>query len=192
VARKLSDDPKNRVLLIEQGYWSSLNPNIQEASKWRLLLSDPLIELGYVSVPQTGFKNHTIAQPRAKVTGGCNSHNAMVFIIGNRKDFDERWGPIDGWTWNHLSHYWDYITNTFTHTQVNTSDPMISDFIKSAEELGYKINPNPNNLNSIQGQGGVGGECRLQVRAHAPVRGAREDLRAVPRPRLRRARLSGQ
>jgi choline dehydrogenase len=155
VARKLSDDPNNKVLLIEQGYWSSLNPNVQEASKWRLLLSDPLIDLGYVSVPQTGFKNRTISQPRAKVTGGCNNHNAMIFIIGNRKDFDERWGPIDGWTWKDLSPYWDYIIDTFTHTQVNASDPMISDFLKSAEELGYKYNPNPNNLNSIQGQGGV-------------------------------------
>ena len=155
VARKLSDDPKNKVLLIEQGYWSSLNPNVQEASKWRSLLSDPLIELGYVSVPQVGLKNRTISQPRAKVTGGCNNHNAMIFIIGNRKDYDERWGPIDTWTWKDLSPYWDYITNTFTHTQINTNDSIMSDLLKSAEELGYKINPTPNNLDSIQGQGGV-------------------------------------
>ncbi|CAF3878600.1 unnamed protein product, partial [Rotaria sp. Silwood1] len=120
-----------------------------------LLLSDPLIELGYITVPQTGLKNRTITQPRAKVTGGCNNHNAMVFIIGNRKDYDERWGPIDGWTWKDLSPYWDYITNTFTHTQVNASDPMMSNLLKSAEELGYKYNPNPNNLDSIQGQSGV-------------------------------------
>ncbi|CAF5148443.1 unnamed protein product [Rotaria sp. Silwood1] len=98
VARKLSDDPKNKVLLIEQGYWLSLNPNVREASKWRLLLTDPLVELGYVSVSQIGLNNRTIIQPRAKDTGGCNSHNALVFIIGNRKDFDERWGPIEGWT----------------------------------------------------------------------------------------------
>ncbi|CAF5046745.1 unnamed protein product, partial [Rotaria sp. Silwood1] len=155
VARKLSDDSRNKVLLIEQGYWSSLNPNIQDASKMHLLLSDPLIELGYITVPQTGLKNRTITQPRAKVTGGCNNHNAMVFIIGNRKDYDERWGPIDGWTWKDLSPYWDYITNTFTHTQVNASDPMMSNLLKSAEELGYKYNPNPNNLDSIQGQSGV-------------------------------------
>ncbi len=85
MARKLLDDPRNKVLLIEKDYWSSLNPNIQEASKWQSLLSDPLIELGYVSVPQTGLINRTIAQPRAKCRGGCNSHNAMAFIlIGNR------------------------------------------------------------------------------------------------------------
>jgi choline dehydrogenase len=155
VARKLSDDPRNKVLLIEQGYWSSLNPNIQEASKWRLLLSDPLIELGYVSVPQAGLKNRTIAQPRAKGTGGCNSHNAMAFIIGNRKDYDERWGSIDGWTWNDLSPYWNFINNTFTHTQLNADEPMMSQLLKSAEELGYKYDPNPNNLDSIRGQGGV-------------------------------------
>ncbi|CAF0992929.1 unnamed protein product [Rotaria sordida] len=155
VARKLSDDPKNKVLLIEQGYWLSLNPNVREASKWRLLLTDPLGELGYVSVSQIGLNNRTITQPRAKGTGGCNSHNAMVFIIGNRKDFDERWGPIEGWTWNDLSPYWNYINNTFTHTQLDADDPMMSKLLKSAEELGYKYNSNPNDLDSIQGQGGV-------------------------------------
>ncbi|CAF3350714.1 unnamed protein product [Rotaria sp. Silwood2] len=155
VARKLSDNPKNKVLLIEQGYWLSLNPIVQEASQWLLLLTDPMIELGYVSVPQVGLNNHKITQPRAKGTGGCNSHNAMAFIIGNRKDFDERWGPIDGWTWNDLFPYWNYINNTFTHTQLNADDPMMSTLLKSAEELGYKYNPNPNNLNSAQGQGGV-------------------------------------
>ena len=155
VARKLSDDPKNKVLLIEQGYWSSSNPNIQDASQWYSLLSDLLTDIGYVSVEQAGFNNHTISQPRAKVTGGCNNINAMIFIIGNRKDYDERWRPIDGWTWNDLSPYWDYIINTFTHTKLNASEPMMSDLLKSAEELGYKMNSNPNDLNSIQGQGGI-------------------------------------
>jgi hypothetical protein len=31
----------------------------------------------------------------------------------------------------------------------------MSQFLKSAEELGYKYNPNPNNLDSKQGQGDV-------------------------------------
>ncbi|CAF3963221.1 unnamed protein product, partial [Rotaria sp. Silwood1] len=133
VARKLSDDPKNKVLLIEQGYWLSLNPNVREASKWRLLLTDPLVELGYVSVSQIGLNNRTIIQPRAKDTGGCNSHNAL----------------------NDLSSYWNYINNAFIHTQLDAVDPMISKLLKSAEELGYKYNSNPNDLDSIQGQGGV-------------------------------------
>ncbi|CAF4232870.1 unnamed protein product, partial [Adineta steineri] len=32
LARKLSDNPRNKVLLIEQGYWLSLNPIVQNAS----------------------------------------------------------------------------------------------------------------------------------------------------------------
>jgi choline dehydrogenase len=155
LARKLSEDPRNKVLLIEQGYWLSLNPNVQEASKWRSLLSDPLVELGYVSVPQAGLGNRTIRQPRAKGTGGCNSMNAMAFLLGNRKDFDERWGQIDGWSWNDIAPYWDYINETFPHTQINPNDRMMRKLLKSAEELGYKYNPNPNDLDSEQGQGGV-------------------------------------
>ena len=155
LARRLSDDPRNRVLLIEQGYWSSLNPNIQDASKWVSLLSDPLIEIGYVSVPQIALNNRTIEQPRAKATGGCNSHNGMVFIVGNRKDFDERWGSIDGWTWDDLSPYWDYINSTMVHTQLDPNDPTMAIILKSAEELGFAYNPNPNDLDSTQGQSGV-------------------------------------
>ena len=155
LARQLSDDPRNRVLLIEQGYWSSLNPNVQEASKWYSLLSDPLVEIGYVTVPQAGLNNRTIKQPRAKGTGGCNSHNAMAFIVGNRRDFDERWGSIDGWTWDDLSPYWDYINSTVVHTQLDADEPMMSSLLRSAEELGFSYNPSPNDLNSVQGQGGV-------------------------------------
>ncbi|CAF0986465.1 unnamed protein product [Adineta ricciae] len=155
LARKLSDDPNNKVLLIEQGYWSSLNPKIQEASKWYSLLSDPLVELGYVSVPQPELKNRTITQPRGQGTGGSNSINAMIFLLGNRKDFDERWGQIDGWSWDDIAPYWDYINATFPHTQLDRNDSIMSELLQSAEEVGYKYNPNPNDLDSEQGQGGV-------------------------------------
>lgn len=155
LARRLSDDPRNQVLLIEQGYWSSLNPNIDDASKWVSLLSDLLIEIGYVSVPQIALNNRTIPQPRAKATGGYNSHIGMVFIVGNRKDFDERWGSIDGWTWDDLSPYWDYINSTMVHTQLDPNDPTMAIILKSAEELGFAYNPNPNDLDSTQGQSGV-------------------------------------
>lgn len=155
LARKLSDDPENRVLLIEQGYWSSLNPHIQDASKWYSLLTDPLTDSGYYSVPQAALNNRSIPQPRAKVTGGCNNHNAMAYIIGNRKDFDERWGPVDGWKWSDLSPYWNFINRTYPHTQIDPKDPLMMQLLKSGEELGYKYNSDPNNLDSPQGQGGI-------------------------------------
>ncbi|CAF1552612.1 unnamed protein product [Adineta steineri] len=90
LARKLSDNPRNKVLLIEQGYWLSLNPMVQNASQWYSVRLDPLIERGYISTAQVGLGNRSIPLPRAQGTGGCNSMNAMVFILGNRKDFDER------------------------------------------------------------------------------------------------------
>ncbi|CAF1338680.1 unnamed protein product [Adineta steineri] len=155
LARKLSDNPRNKVLLIEQGYWLSLNPIVQNASQWHLVRLDPLVERGYVSTAQVGFGNRSIPIPRAQGTGGCNSMNAMVFLLGNRKDFDERWGKIDGWSWNDLSPYWDSIQETISPTQLDPEHPIMHKLLKGAIEIGYKYNPNPNNLNSKQGQGGV-------------------------------------
>ncbi|UJR18652.1 hypothetical protein I4U23_005560 [Adineta vaga] len=155
LARKLSDNPQNKVLLIEEGYWLSLNPQVQNASQWYSIRFDPLIERGYVSTLQAGFGYRSIPIPRAKGTGGTNSMNGMVFIIGNRKDFDERWGPINGWSWNDLSSYWKSIQKTISPSPLDPKHPLIQKLIKSATENGYKYNRNPNDLDSKQGQGGV-------------------------------------
>ena len=114
-----------------------------------------MIDAGFVTVPQPFLRNRTIWCPRAKVTGGCGSHNAMVWILGNRRDFDERWGPIDGWTWDDdLKNYWTLIEDAFDTEIVDTDDPFVAAFIASAQRNGYAFNADPNDL-SNNGQGGV-------------------------------------
>ena len=49
----------------------------------------PLFDWGYKSVPQENAWNRTIPQTRGKVLGGSSSVNGMLFVRGNRKNYDD-------------------------------------------------------------------------------------------------------
>eukprot|EP01084_Bolivina_argentea_P275025 468916_1 len=109
----------------------------------------------YDTTPQTHLNNRITWMPRAKITGGCGSINAMVWILGNQLDYDERWGPINNWSWdNDLKYYWNYIQSTFDTEIVDKNEFFVDKFIKSAEYNGYRYNPDPNDFQN-NGQGGV-------------------------------------
>ena len=158
LAYQLSRDPENTVLLIEEGGFSNQwKEGVVYASGWFGTQFNEQIDRQYFTTPQENLNNRTLRQPRGKLTGGSGSRNAMVWILGNQLDFDERWGPIteSNWTWDDdLKYYWDYVESTFDIEICPGSHPWIQRFIAAAEENGYSYNPDPNDL-SNNGQGGV-------------------------------------
>ena len=146
--------PDKQVLLIEEGYFSVANPNIDDVSEYNELVSDFSIEKGYVTTPQPQLNNRAIPYLRARVTGGCNSHNGQIWILANEFDFSEKWGDIPGWTLDDIVPVWDEVQSVaYWGANFNeipsTDEPMTQRFIAAGESVGFKFNPNYNNIDPL-------------------------------------------
>jgi choline dehydrogenase len=101
LAARLSEDPDVSVLLLEAG-GPDTKENIHVPLGYlRLQRTD--VDWDYVSAPEEHCGGRRLALPRGKVLGGSSSINAMVYIRGNRRDYDE-WGA-EGWAWDDLFPY---------------------------------------------------------------------------------------
>ena len=100
IAARLSEDPATSVLLVEAG-GEDTNPDIHvPANAWSVWMTAD--DWGYTTVPQPGAANRSLYLPRGKVLGGSSSLNAMIYIRGNRTDYD---------TWAYLGNPgWDYAS----------------------------------------------------------------------------------
>src|SRR6185436_3551318 len=101
LAARLTEDPDVSVLLLEAGP-PDANQNIHVPLGY-LKLAGTEVDWGYVSAPEPACDNRRIPLPRGRVLGGSSSVNAMVYVRGNRRDYDG-WG-IPGWTWDDLLPY---------------------------------------------------------------------------------------
>ncbi len=101
LAARLSEDPDVSVLLLEAG-GPDTKENIHVPLGY-LQLQRTDVDWDYVSAPEPNCGGRRIALPRGKVLGGSSSINAMVYIRGNRRDYEE-WG-VPGWGWEDLFPY---------------------------------------------------------------------------------------
>lgn len=97
IASRLSADPRNRVLVLEAG-GSDLSPWIRMPIGYGKTFYHADMNWRYVSEVEPGLGGRSTYWPRGRVLGGSSSINAMVFIRGQREDFDgwERLGN-PGW-----------------------------------------------------------------------------------------------
>jgi choline dehydrogenase len=101
LAARLSEDPEVSVLLLEAG-----PPDVKEnihVPLGYLQLARTDVDWDYCSAPEPNCNGRRISLPRGKVLGGSSSINAMVYIRGNRADYDG-W-DADGWGWDDLFPY---------------------------------------------------------------------------------------
>lgn len=104
VASRLAENPEWNILVIEAG---PSNRDIFASSVPGLLgqLQNTLVDWNYTTTPSpNGLPVH---YSRARILGGCSSHNGMVFTRGSRDDWD-RWAKIvedDGLKWDNIMPY---------------------------------------------------------------------------------------
>ena len=101
LANRLSEDPSCNVLLIEAGGPDSADFIHIPAAFSALYRSSSDWDLG--SAYESGLDDRRIYLPRGKTLGGSSSINAMIYIRGNRADYDE-WADL-GWGFDALLPY---------------------------------------------------------------------------------------
>ena len=102
LANRLSEDPANRVLVLEAGRNDSLwDVFIHMPAALAFPIGSRFYDWKYESEPEPHMGGRRVYHARGKVLGGSSSVNGMIFQRGNPMDF-ERWASDPGMeTWDH-------------------------------------------------------------------------------------------
>ncbi|HVY18713.1 MAG TPA: choline dehydrogenase [Bauldia sp.] len=194
LAARLSEDPRNRVLLLEYG-GSDRSIFIQMPSALNIPLNSRRYNWGYESEPEPHLDNRRINTPRGKVIGGSSSINGLVYVRGNALDF-ETWEEMGarGWAYRHVL---PYFRRAETHLEGaddyrgadgplatrtgRLANPLYRAFVEAAEQAGYAASPD---LNGYRQEGF--GPLDMTVNGGVRASAANAYLRpALKRPNLR-------
>ncbi|CAD6194045.1 unnamed protein product [Caenorhabditis auriculariae] len=123
LAHRLTENPSNRVLLIEAG------PKDHQWD-WRIHMPAALMynlchqtyNWFYHTTSQQNLNDRVIYWPRGRVWGGSSSLNAMCYVRGHASDYD-RWGKegAEGWSYASCLPYFKK-SETYSHVK-GTEDP---------------------------------------------------------------------
>ena len=105
VAARLTEDPSVSVLLLEAGPEDE-DDMIHLPAGFSALFKTKW-DWGYQTTPQKQLAGRRADWPRMKGLGGCSSMNAMIYIRGNRADYDE-WRDAygaEGWGYDDVLPY---------------------------------------------------------------------------------------
>ncbi len=104
LAARLSEDPDVTVCLVEAGPPDSADEIHLPAGL--LAVGTSKYDWAFISDPEPGLGYRQRYLPRGRTLGGSSSSNAMVYIRGNRADYDE-WAAmgLSGWGWDDVLPY---------------------------------------------------------------------------------------
>lgn len=158
LANRLSASGDHRVLCLEAGLkgsdyiWSRIPVGVAK------LIDNPAVNWCYSSEPDDGSGQRRIEVPRGKMLGGSSSINGMVFVRGQKQDYDH-WAQLGnrGWSYQDVlplfrkMESYEGGSDEFRGREGLlrvTDTPKLSPFfemlIESAESIGIKRNPDYN------------------------------------------------
>ena len=158
LAARLSENPKVRVALLEAGGADS-DDEIHIPAAFGALFKGRR-DWDMATEPEPGLGGRRAYLPRAKVLGGCSSMNAMVYIRGNRADYDE-WAAMgaEGWGYDDVLPYFrrsednergeDLYHGTGGPLPVcegRSMNPLATAFVEAAKQAGHEENPDFNGV----------------------------------------------
>jgi len=150
LANRLSEGARNRVLLLEAGPRDT-NLWIHVPLGYGKLFTRTDVNWAYESEPEPALNGRRVFTPRGKVLGGSSSINGLVYIRGQREDFDG-WG-VPGWRYEDLLPWfkkaedqgrgadaWHGVGGPVAVNDMPDRHELCDAFIASAEALGVPRN----------------------------------------------------
>jgi choline dehydrogenase len=100
LANRLTEDPSNRVLLIEAGGKDASLLVKMPAGVGSLIGKQGPFNWGFWTEPEPHLDNRRLWWPRGKGWGGSSSINGMIYVRGHARDYDQwRQMGLPGWAY---------------------------------------------------------------------------------------------
>ena len=209
LANRLSADPAKRVLLLEAG-GRDWNPWIHVPVGYFKTLHNPKTDWCYKTEPDKGLNGRRIDWPRGKVLGGSSSINGLLYIRGQKEDYDH-WRQLGntGWAFDDVLPYFiraegqergadDYhgAGGPLAVSNMRIRRELCDKFIEAAGELGI---PPREDFNGAEQEGAGyfqltarnGRRCSTAVGYLNPARG-RANLEIVTHAQTERVLFEGR
>jgi choline dehydrogenase len=208
LAARLSEDPDVKVALIEAGPPDTIE-NIHVPVAFSALFRTQ-VDWDYSTTAEPFADRRRIYLPRGKALGGSSSINAMVYIRGNREDFDG-WqeAGCEGWGYEELLPYFkrsednergasEYhgVGGPLTVSEDRSGNPITDAFLEACAQAGLPANEDFNGAEQdgfgrYQLTQREGRRCSASVAFLHPAM-ARENLTVEPYMQVHRVLFEGE
>lgn len=203
VANHLSADPAIRVTLLEAGNRDT-SPWIHIPVGYFRTMHNPDFDWCYETEADPGLNGRALHWPRGKVLGGSSSLNGLLYVRGQREDYDH-WAQLgnEGWSWDQVGPLFQQL-ETFqrgagegrgTAGPLQVSDPRLRRkicelWIEAAKANGHAYNPDYNGpvqdgVGHFQLTVNKGRRCSSAAAFLKPIRD-RQNLQVVTRAQVHR------
>ncbi|MGW3011075.1 GMC family oxidoreductase [Streptomyces sp. NPDC001219] len=149
LAARLTEDEHTRVLLVEAGPVDEA-PEIHVPAAFSKLFQTKY-DWSYLSDCEPGLDGRRRFLPRGRMLGGSSSMNAMIYIRGNRRDYDA-WAAAgaEQWGWDDVLPYflraedfrgesspWHATGGPLTISEGRSRHPLMAAYVAAAQEAGH-------------------------------------------------------
>ncbi len=209
LAARLSEDPAVSVCLLEAGP-ADKSVLIHCPAGLAVLAKNGQANWAFETVPQPGLNGRRGYQPRGKVLGGSSSINAMIYLRGQREDYDD-WAAQGnpGWAFDDLLPYfraaehnergsdaWHATGGPLNVMDLRSPNRFGPVFVQAGEQAGHPLNRDFN----AERQDGVGlyqvthknGERYSAAKAYLTPHLARPNLQVITDARVTRIVMQGR
>lgn len=154
LADRLTENGRHQVLLLEAG-GSDFHPWVQVPIGYGKAFYNKSLNWMYMTEADPGLNGRSSYWPRGKVIGGSSSINAMVYIRGQRTDFDD-WAALgnSGWGWDEVLPYFKKSEQyegggnqwrggngpLFVSDMSDDLHSLCQTYLKAGQEHGYRLN----------------------------------------------------
>ena len=208
LANRLSADPDCSVLLVEAG-GKDRNPLFRLPMLMGKLFHSGIYNWRYHTEPVPSLGGRSLYWPRGKVLGGSSTINGMVYVRGNRHDYD-RWAQMGlaGWSYDevlpafrrsegHVERDGAYHGRggELTVCRARSTNPLFDVFVEAGRQAGHPVNDDFNGSEQ-QGFGRYdftirrGKRCSTSLAFLRPIR-HRRNLAIVTDSLVRRVVVEG-